>query len=543
MQTLQEKFQRPDGFLMGIELVSTRGSIFEEQAIRTRNFANELVDFEPVDWISITDNAGGNPMLAPPALGKPILYAGKEVIIHLSCKDFNRNGLESEAWHLYSEGFKNILVLSGDYPIAGNEGIAKPVFDIDSVGLLTMLEKMNSGFTLDSPGGKRVKRLNKTDFFAGAVVTNFKLHENEVMPQYYKLEKKVECGARFIINQIGYDSRKIHELLIYMQRRNMAHVPLVGNVYMLSARVAGLFHSGRIPGVVVSDAMLAEAEKQAASPDKGKRYFLELAAKQSAIYRGLGYQGVYFGGVHNAQELQKIVEIEQSFSADDWKQFAREIRYSRPNEFFLHAEDPATGLADPARLEPRYAASLAHRVPTKNVTLSYKFSKLVHDVMFTPGHGIYKLGAKLVRRSKDSRQGPRIMRVAEHLGKLAMFGCKDCGDCSLPDIAFLCPESSCAKNQRNGPCGGTRDGICEVEEFECIWAKAYDRLKFEKREQHLLDHAPVIQDQGLRGTSSWANTWLERDHIGKKHQQQQAAAEQKGTPPAAAPVSLGPKTK
>ena len=534
MQTLQEKFQRPGDFLVGIELVSTRGSIFEEQAIRTRNFANELVQFQPVDWISITDNAGGNPMLAPTALGKPILYAGKEVIIHLSCKDFNRNGLESEAWHLYSEGFNNILVLSGDYPIAGNEGIAKPVFDIDSVGLLTMLEKMNSGFTLDATGGKRVRRLNKTEFFAGAVVTNFKLHENEVMPQYYKLEKKVECGARFIINQIGYDSRKIHELLVYMQRRNMGHVPLIGNVYVLSGRVASLFHSGKIPGVVVSDGMLAEAEKQAASPDKGKRYFLELAAKQSAIYRGLGYNGVYFGGVHAAHDLEKIFEIEKSFAADDWKQFAREIRYSRPGEFFLHAEDPATGLSDPARLEPAYAASLKHRVPGKNVTLSYKFSKVVHDVMFNPGHGVFKLGARLVRNSKDSRQGPALMRFAEHVGKLAMFGCKDCGDCSLPDIAFLCPESSCAKNQRNGPCGGTRDGKCEVEEFECIWAKAYDRLKYEKREEHLLDHAPVIQDQGLRGTSSWANTWLGRDHIAKKHMHE--------TQPSAEPVASIKKT-
>ena len=48
------------------------------------------------------------------ALGKPILYAGKEVLIHLSCKDFNRNGLESAAWELASEGFHNILALSGD---------------------------------------------------------------------------------------------------------------------------------------------------------------------------------------------------------------------------------------------------------------------------------------------------------------------------------------------------------------------------------------------------------------------------------------------
>ncbi len=69
-----------------------------------------------VDWVSITDNAGGNPQLAPHALGKPILYTGKEVVIHLSCKDLNRNGLESQAWFLNGEGFHNILALTGDYP-------------------------------------------------------------------------------------------------------------------------------------------------------------------------------------------------------------------------------------------------------------------------------------------------------------------------------------------------------------------------------------------------------------------------------------------
>src|SRR6266705_3244868 len=122
------------------------------------------------------------------ALGKPILYAGKEVLIHLSCKDFNRNGLESAAWELASEGFHNILALSGDYPAAGYHGRGKPVFDIDSVGLLTML--------------------GATDFFPGAVATNFKRYENEVVPQLLKLEQKVARGAKFIIAQIGYDARK-----------------------------------------------------------------------------------------------------------------------------------------------------------------------------------------------------------------------------------------------------------------------------------------------------------------------------------------------
>jgi hypothetical protein len=51
-----------------------------------------------------------------------------------------------------------------------------------------------------------------------------------------------------------------------------------------------------------------------------------------------------------------------------------------------------------------------------------------------------------------------------------------------------------------------------VHDFECIWSRAYDRLKSEGRERELLVHAPVIQDESLRGTSSWANALLGRDH-------------------------------
>src|SRR6185503_20735785 len=195
METLREKLEQSSRFLIGTELVSVRGGMAERSAVKARAFANQLVECPHIDWISITDNAGGNPQLAPQALGKPILYAGKEVVIHLTCKDLNRNGLESEAWLLNSEGFHNILAMTGDYPVAGNDGLAKPVFDIDSVGLISMLNQMNQGFDpKDAQGNRKKLQHDKTQFCIGAVTTNYKLLEGEVMPQYFKLQKKVECG-------------------------------------------------------------------------------------------------------------------------------------------------------------------------------------------------------------------------------------------------------------------------------------------------------------------------------------------------------------
>lgn len=522
MLSLREKLEQGRDFLCGVELVSTRGSMLEEQAVRVRGFASDLGASSAVDWVSITDNAGGNPMLAPAALGRPLLYAGKEVVIHLSCKDFNRNGLESEAWHLHSEGFQNLLVLSGDAPRGGDSGGAKPVFDIDSVGLLALLERMNQGLVLAPERDGKRRRLASTSFFPGAVVNNFKLHEHEVIPQYLKLEKKIECGARFIINQIGYDARKTHELIAWLARRGLSWVPLIGNVFVLSPRVARLFHSGKIPGVVVTDDLLRIVERHAASPDRGRAFFLELAARHVAILRGLGFRGVYLGGLHDIADVEAILNLERSFGANDWLEFARELRHSRPGEFYLLEARSESGLCDPERLSAEYEQGLQAHGKGSQLFSMHHLSGLVHDLAFRPGSRLFRLGAHLASHARDTSQGPGWLRWIEKTSKSVLFDCRDCGDCSLPDVAFLCPESQCAKNQRNGPCGGTRDGKCEVNEKECVWSRAYLRLKAAGREWELLDHAPVVQDQGLRGTSSWANAWLGKDHHGRSAREEEA---------------------
>ena len=115
------------------------------------------------------------------------------------------------------------------------------------------------------------------------------------MPQYFKLRKKARAGARFVINQIGWHTRKDDELLRYIRRENLA-LRALANVYLLSRIAARAFYKGKIPGVVVTDELLALAERHGASPDKGRAFFVDLAAKHVAVARGLGIDGVYLGG-------------------------------------------------------------------------------------------------------------------------------------------------------------------------------------------------------------------------------------------------------
>jgi methylenetetrahydrofolate reductase (NADPH) len=509
----RERLERRGTFAVAIELVTSRGVVTAKSSRASVDMAQELAADPRVDVISITDNPGGNAMLAPDTLGTDLVSRGQEVIIHLACKDWNRNALESRGWKLASEGFDNVLALSGDYSRQGHRGAPAPVFDIDSVGLLQLFAEMNRGL----PDQRRPEhRLEATDFFLGCVVTNHKLYEREVVPQYLKLAKKAAAGARFVINQIGYNARKDDELLRYIRH---AQLPLfaLANVYLLSRPAARAFHAGRIPGVVVSDELLELVERHGAGKDKGRSYFVDLAAKQTAVARGLGFDGVYLGGHTTAETFFDILQRAEGY-AGDWRAVAEEIRFGRPGEFYMFERDGETGLSSD-ELSRSYVESKRRRRTDLPVPGRYRLSRQMHRWLFDPEAPLFGAGRAVYERIES---GPRALGRAAHLAeqaaKVPMFNCRDCGDCSLPDIAYVCPESMCAKNQRNGPCGGTRDGLCEVYDTECIWSQAYERLKAYGESDGMLEGPVVVKDNALNRTSAWANTFLGRDHNTRRDQ-------------------------
>jgi methylenetetrahydrofolate reductase (NADPH) len=507
MTSLREQLARPGAFVVAAEVVTSRGLITAGSSRKVMELAHELAADERVDVLSITDNPGGHAMLAPDTLGTDLVSRGQEVIIHLSCKDWNRNALESRGWKLGSEGFDNVLALSGDYPVTGHKGLAAPVFDIDSVGLISLFSEMNEGLRDER---RPDTRLDRTNFFLGCVVTNHKRLEREVMPQYFKLRKKIQSGARFAINQIGWDTRKDDELLRWL-RHDGHSIPVLANVYLLSRTAARAFHAGKIPGVVVTDELLELVEREAAAPDKGRAFFVDLAAKHVAVSRGLGFAGVYLGGHMPPSTFGEILDRADSFAPDDWLQFATEIQYPFPDEFHFFERDPETGLSSD-EIAAAYLKSKEHRQTDLPVPLKYKFSRRLHAAAFEPDAPLFAAGRAFYRAIEKSPGMTKAAHAVEQAAKVPLFGCRDCGDCSLPDIAYVCPESQCAKNQRNGPCGGTREGLCEVYDTECIWSQAYERLKAYGEEESMLDGPAIVKDNALARTSAWANTFLGRDH-------------------------------
>ena len=506
---LRDRLTSGDEFVTVTELVPWRGPTADKAGRAGLAAAHALVDDPRIAAISITDNAGGHAMARPALLAEEFLARGQDVIVHVACRDRSRNGLLSLAWELEQRGVRNVLAISGDHPTEGFAGLSRPVFDVDSVGLLALYRDL-----VNQGAGDRAEP-GQPGFYLGCAVSPFKRLEAEVVPQYLKLALKVRAGADFVIPQLGYDARAWDELLRAMRRADL-HVPVLANVYVLSRTLARLFNANQVPGCVVSDDLLAIAEREAAAPDKGRAFFLELAARQVAIARGLGFRGVYLAGHLPAADVAQVLDTAAGYAPDDWRAFAREISYAPTGSFRLFAADPATGLATDEP-DPAYARTLAPRTrgrARRRASAWYKANRLAHRAVFAPGSPGFRAAGRVYGHVERLHLG-RPLHVLEQAVKVPLYDCRDCGDCSLPDVAYLCPESQCPKGERNGPCGGSHDGICEVAPKRCVWVRAYERLKPYGEELAMLERPPVIVDNRLRRTSAWANTFLERDHFAK----------------------------
>lgn len=495
---LRESLLDTETFSVTWELVPGRGAREKAQQDVVAAAAQAARDGW-VDALAITDNPGGRPALAAVALGMEILKLGIEPLVHFTCKDKNRNQIESELYALDRAGVYNLLVMSGDYPSGGFKGRAKPVFDLDPVHVLELVTAMGQGLAAPSPSGAILP--HPSQFLAGAVVSPFKATEAELMIQYYKLQKKVAAGAGFIITQLGYDARKFHEVLQFA-RQMAPSLPVIGNIYVLPFGAARMMNTNQLPGCVVSDQLLAQIDRERSDEDNGLGARLLRAAKMYAFMKGMGFDGVHLGG-HNVSYEQVRYIIEQGEElAYSWLELIPEFDHPQPGGFYYYEKDPATGLNAPRPADRR------QRTAEYPVTFNHRLMRMVHHLAFTPDQKLFPLMRRHYGALKDPSRYP-----LEHLLKVIGNDCQDCGDCALLDMAYLCPMSQCPKSQRNGACGGSRDGWCEVypNRRKCVWVKAYAMLKAYGEEDQLRRYIPPV-NWDLYQTSAWYNYYTGSDH-------------------------------
>ena len=494
-------------FVITCELIPGRGHT-GKSVENILGFVEALKDFPAVHAVSLTDNPGGNPALSADVVGAEVLARGMDTIVHFSCKDMNRNFIESRAFALQRIGIGNLLVVSGDYPASGFQGLAKPVFDLDSVSALHYLTSMNAGLRAASARGET--RVPRTDFFLGAAVSPFKWREASCVMQYMKLEKKIRAGARFIVTQLGYDTRKHIELLQYVREVLRSAVPVLGSVYVLTAGAADVMQRGEVPGCWVAPELAAVVREEARAEDKGRRARLERAARQIAVLRGLGYSGAHLEGLAlKADDVRFIVERSGEL-ASGWEKYSRELSYAPPDPFYYFKGG-----------EEQKAVSRNERPVTRTTRRvrigSPKFwiLRALHAMFFVPDTTGYRMMVTFARGTEGRRGLARTLTSTEHLVKRTFLQCRSCDDCAAVETFYVCPEARCPKGMRQGPCGGSRvDEGCEVfPDRPCAWREIYRRAK-NRGEVEKLGYIIPPRNWSLYDTGSWYNYFLGRDHLG-----------------------------
>jgi methylenetetrahydrofolate reductase (NADPH) len=502
----KNSMMNPDRFCLVWEQIPGPGAFETRQEIVLEN-ARKAARSGRVCAISITDNPGGNPAIATDVLCAEILKAGIEPLVHIAFRDKNRNQAESLLFQLAALDIHNVLILTGDYPSnLGFTGRSKPVFDLDSVNGLRLVEEMNRGMEREIM--RKPVRLAPTSFFAGVAFSPFKQLEAEVMGQFYKMQKKMEAGADFVITQVGYDARKLHEFQMWLKARQYG-IPVLASIYVLSYPVAKAMRENNIPGCVVTDKLLAGIASEFESKDKGRQARLDRAAKMFAIAKGMGYKGAYISGQGLPFESVDYIVSKGNELAGQWMDLLPEFDFPQENGFYFFKRDAANGLSADM---PAVKEQESVQPPI------YLLSRIMHALIFNPRSLLFKPMQRLMQFIDSSNLLYRIFHFFERVCKTALYGCKDCGDCALFDAAYLCPVSQCPKDQRNAPCGGSFQGWCEVYPNEqlCIWVQAYMRLKAQQKEDEIGKYIVPPCDWDLWQTSSWINYFLGRDHSSKR---------------------------
>lgn len=510
-------------FVITLETIPGRGANAETQKTLLEE-AEKLYKTGKIHAVSITDNPGGNPALTAETFAEDMVAKGITPLIHMSCKDRNRNQLMSSLYSMERRGMENLLAMTGDYPVSGWAGTPRPVFDLDPVHLLQMVTAMNAGLKITGPGqavpADDAKTEVETHFFPGACVSPFKYIEGEQIPQYFKLDKKVHAGAKFIISQVGYDARKMEEMIWYMQDHGYGDIPAIANVYVLPFGAGRFMNGGGVPGVTVTDELLAVLkDERDNSEDKGKEARLVRAAKMVTIAKGLGYRGVHIGGPSiTCEQTLHILDLADQLQ-DQWKDWAKELTYGKKDGFYYYKADPETGL------NVHELADRPDQHYERSVQKNYGISRFAHKLVFTPGKKLFPAMHSVemhLENKWDKKLGEGKGRYRkhgfEHVNKTNMYKCQDCGDCGLYAVGYVCPMTQCPKCQRNGPCGGSTDGWCEVYPGvrRCIYYRAYYRLKKYGDEASLGDWLICPNNWDNLETSPWGNYHHGRDNIRRR---------------------------
>ena len=222
-----------------------------------------------------------------------------EPILHYTCRDRNLLGMMSDMIGLSAVGIKNLLIITGDPPKMGDYPDASAVFDVDSIGLINMVNSLNQGVDL---GGNSIGQ--PTRYLIGVGVNPGAIDmEREIR----RFEWKVKAGAEFAITQPIFDLSLLLDLLKAIEH---AQVPLIAGIWPLVSLNNAEFMNNEVPGASVP-AEIMERMRRADRKNQALQEGLEIAREMVLQVRD-HVQGIQvstpFGKVSHVLEVLSVLK-------------------------------------------------------------------------------------------------------------------------------------------------------------------------------------------------------------------------------------------
>ena len=199
---------------------------------------------------NLTDSHTSRMSMAPLAVARLLLDRGAEPILQLTCRDRNRIAIQADLLGASALGVSNLLCMTGDHPSGGDHPDAKPVFDLEAIGLIRAIRSLQSGVDI---GGNELR--GAPDFYAGAVVNP---GAADLDKELQRMEEKIAAGAAFFQTQAVYEPDLFER---FISRTAAFKVPvLAGHIMLKSADMARNLNAN-VPGVFVPDAIVRELDQ------------------------------------------------------------------------------------------------------------------------------------------------------------------------------------------------------------------------------------------------------------------------------------------
>jgi methylenetetrahydrofolate reductase (NADPH) len=248
-----------------------------------------------VHAVNITDGSRAVMRMSSLVSAHLLQQYGIEPIYQVACRDRNAIGLQADLLGAQALGIQNVLALTGDPVKAGDHPDCKAVFELESVRLLQLIGKLNSGFDWTD----HALTDGATDLCVGAAVDPQCRSWSGLQCRF---ERKVNAGAQFFQSQLVSDFDRLEKFMDELGRP--AGKPILAGIFLLKSAKNARFLNRAVPGVQIPEHIIDRLERAADPLQEG----IQIAAEQVQQAQQI-CQGVHMMAIKREDLIPQILDL------------------------------------------------------------------------------------------------------------------------------------------------------------------------------------------------------------------------------------------